>query len=281
MERSQVDSGNGPVGTLTAGCSRLDSRYSYLAHRPVQASVGDRQLGLLVAVHGSDYLNEQMCRFFAALGDETHCVVLAPLFAAATGARTDPDGYKFLRSANAAYDRILLDMVDDASRRFAAESTRFFLFGFSGGAQFAHRFLYLYPERLRAVSIAAPGMVTLLDPAQETWVGTGDLQARTGKELDLEQLRQVPVQLLVGSDDTTPHFGAAGAAAYNRAGANRVERLRTLAANYRSLGIRTQHAEVAGAGHDFEPLAAAAVPFLRAEILHVHTGAGAQKPAPT
>jgi pimeloyl-ACP methyl ester carboxylesterase len=196
--------------------------------------------------------------------------VLAPLFGPATGVRTDPDGYKVLRSPNADYDKILVDMVAEAATRFAAHAERFFLFGFSGGAQFAHRLFYLYPERLHALAVAAPGMVTLIHPTQPLWVGTADLQARMAGDLNPQELRRVHVQLLVGSQDTTPHFGAAGAAAYNFAGPNRVERLRALDANYRLHGIPTQYVEVQGAGHDFEPLAAAAVPFLRAEILRAH-----------
>lgn len=38
--------------------------------------------------------------------------------------------------------------------------------GFSGGGQFAHRFLYLQLERLHAVSTGAPGRITMLD---ENW----------------------------------------------------------------------------------------------------------------
>ena len=48
-------------------------------------------------------------------------------------------------------------------------------FGFSGGAQFAHRFLYIHPGRLRAVSLGAPGLVTMLDETRAWWVGTGGM----------------------------------------------------------------------------------------------------------
>jgi pimeloyl-ACP methyl ester carboxylesterase len=265
----RVDEGNTSKHNLVAGVSRLDSRFTYLAHAPDRAA-RRAPPGLLVAVHGSDYQHEETCRFFAALGDETDCVVLAPLFGPATGARTDPDGYKVLRSPNADYDKVLIDMVAEAATRFGASVERFFLFGFSGGAQFAHRLCYLYPERLHALAVAAPGMVTLIQPAQPLWVGTADLQARMGCDLNIAELRRVRVQLLVGSEDAAPHFGAAGAAAYNFAGPGRLQRVRALAANYRMLGIPTQYVEVQGAGHDFEPLAAAAVPFLRTEILRVH-----------
>jgi poly(3-hydroxybutyrate) depolymerase len=251
--------------TLHSGISRLDGRFSYRAYRPTAVLANKAPL-MLVAIHGSDYLHESMCRYFAPLADEMQCVVLAPLFAPLSGGSPDPNGYKFLRSSYAAYDRILLDMIEDAAARFGAAAQRVFLFGFSGGAQFAHRMFYAYPERLHALGIAAPGMVTLIDPTRDAWVGTQGLDQHVGRGVDVNQLRVIPVQLLVGADDATPHFGEAGAAAYNLAGLNRVERLRTLAANYRAHGIRTTYREIPGVAHTFEPLAAAAVPFLRDEM---------------
>jgi pimeloyl-ACP methyl ester carboxylesterase len=245
----------------------LDPRFSYLAYHPPGAARSADPLQTLVTIHGSDHRHEEMCRFFSGLALETRCLVLAPLLVPGSG-WPDPDGYKFLRSEHAHYDRLVLDMIDEAGPRFGAHMQRFFLFGFSGGAQFAHRFLYIHPQRLHAVGIAAPGMVTLIDSTRDAWVGTRRLRPRVGHELDPQQLPRIPVQLSVGDQDTTPHFGALGAAAYNHAGLNRLERLRTLAANYRANGISVEHRELAGVGHDFEPLAAAAVPFLREQIRH-------------
>lgn len=250
---------------LTAGVSRLDDRFGYLAYVPRDAT---RPLQTLVVIHGSDFKHEAMCRYFAALAEETGCLVLAPLFASSGAINPDPNGFKFLRSSHAEYDRVLLDMVDVVSERVGCARERFFLFGFSGGAQFAHRFLYVHPTRLQAVSIAAPGMVTLIDPSRPVWVGTQGLSAVCGNDLDLLQMKRVTVQLLVGSEDAKPHVGGADQDLYTYAGGNRVERLRTLLINYQSHGIPVVHHEAPGAAHEFEPLAAAAVPFLRRQIAH-------------
>ena len=251
---------------LTAGVSRLDARFGYLAYVPKEQR---RSLQTLVVIHGSDFKHELVCRYFAALAEETGSAVLAPLFAPADGVHPDPNGFKFLRSSHAEYDRVLLDMVAQAGERFGCARERFFLFGFSGGAQFAHRFFYVHPGRLHAISIAAPGMVTLIDPGRPAWVGTRGLRDLCGNDLDLPQVRRVKTQLIVGSRDAQPHVGGAGQELYNYAGANRVERLRTLMVNYKLHGISVAHHEVAGAGHDFEPLAAVAVPFLRRQIAQV------------
>ena len=262
-EQPPSDDAGGALLPLTAGLSRLDGRFGYLAHVPKGAR---RLLQTLVVIHGSDFKHELVCRYFAALAEETGCVVLAPLFAPAAGAHPDPNGFKLLRSSHADYDRVLLDMVDQAAERFGCARERFFLFGFSGGAQFAHRFFYVHPGRLHALSVAAPGMVTLIDPGRPAWVGTRGLGELCGNDLDLPQVQRVKVQLLVGSRDAQPHVGGAGQELYNYAGTNRIERLRTLMVNYKLHGISVGHHEVAGAGHDFEPLAAVAVPFLRRQI---------------
>src|ERR1700744_1059234 len=98
---------NMETGDLVKGVSGLDKRFTYLAHVP-KRSPSTPPPGLLVGVHGSDYLHEETCRYFVELGNETNTVVLAPLFAPVQGAHPDPDGYKILRSGYADYDRVLL-----------------------------------------------------------------------------------------------------------------------------------------------------------------------------
>jgi len=263
VEQPPSDGRGASALPLRAGVSRLDGRFGYLAHVPRDAS---RPLQTLVVIHGSDFEHEAMCRYFAALAEEAGCLVLAPLFAPSGSVNPDPDGFKFLRSRHAEYDRVLLDMVAGVSERFACARERFCLFGFSGGAQFAHRFLYVHPTRLHAVSIAAPGMVTLIDPGRPAWAGTQGLSALCGNDLVLPEVQRVNVQLLVGSEDAQPHVGGAGQELYNHAGRNRVERLRTLRTNYQHHGIPVSHHEVPGAAHELAPLAAAAVPFLHRQL---------------
>lgn len=260
-----------PAADAAPITTRAKDGFSYCLHVPAACRAAPR---LLVVLHGSDWKHESMCRFFARLGDETGTIVLAPLFRHEDGTE-DLDGYKFLRSSRGEYDRLLLSIVDDVQRDFGVADSRFAMFGFSGGAQFAHRFFYVHPERLHALSLAAPGMVTLLDDTLGDWIGTRDLKQQFGHAVDLAALRAVAVQTLVGANDSVPHTGTAGASAYDFAGRHRVERTRRLAQNYEAAGIRVTHREITGVAHDFDKLAEASLPFLRAQLAPSVQKAGA------
>ncbi|MEQ9125779.1 MAG: hypothetical protein RIM80_24800 [Alphaproteobacteria bacterium] len=74
------------------------------------------------------------------------------------------------------------------------------LFGFSGGAQFAHRFAMLYPDRIRSLHLAAAGYYTFLDD-KTAWPrgchGAAGPSIIAGKAHFL----RLPVRLYIGARD--------------------------------------------------------------------------------
>ena len=98
---------------------------------------------------------------------------------------------------------MLLSILDEVKHIWPGiETERVLLVGFSGGAQFVHRFMYLYPERLKAVAVVSPGRTTKL--SEEPWpAGVGDAQAVfDGLVVDADAIRKIGnVQLIVGGDD--------------------------------------------------------------------------------
>jgi poly(3-hydroxybutyrate) depolymerase len=229
---------------------------------------------LLVALHGS--MREDHAGPFLHFVEATGTIVLAPVFPGGLAIAGDLDAYKFLRFEGFACDRLLLAMIAEVAAKYRLEGdgARFAMFGFSGGAQFAHRFLYLYPDRLRAVSLAAPGLVTLLDDRLPWWVGTGGMAEVFGRDpIDRRAIAGVPVQIVVGAADDDPTEITIRAGAHdwmpgiNDAGRTRLDRCAALAASLRNAGLTVRHDLVPGAGHDHLALIPAAVPFLSA-MLH-------------
>lgn len=67
--------------------------------------------------------------------------------------------------------------------------------------KFAHRLLYLWPERIAAVSIGAPGGSTLI--TQKPWpTGTSDTKSLFGTIVDPTRINKAFIQILIGSEDT-------------------------------------------------------------------------------
>jgi poly(3-hydroxybutyrate) depolymerase len=157
--------------------------------------------------------------------------------------------------------------VDEVASRYSIATERFYLHGFSGGAQFAHRFFYLHPDRLAGISIAAPGRITQLDDAQPWWLGTMDFEERFGRPVDLAALRRVPVLMVIGDADVeTWEINNPGERNWmdgtEKTGTTRIERLRTLEQNFRDHGLSVRFETVPGIAHRGSPLLPVVEDFL-------------------
>ena len=224
-----------------------DQRFSYCLYVPAAHRATERPLPLVVLVHGTGRTAERYRTMSRDFAEQHGCIVLAPLFPAGIIDPSDLHGYKRLAYRDIRFDRVLLDMVDEVGQRFRVGTERFLLHGFSGGGQFAHRFAYLHPDRLSALSIGAPGRVTRINPDVPWWLGTADLAERFGVELDLPALRRVPVQMLVGDQDLdTAEIAEPG---LDAGGVTRIERLTALRDNFETHGIPVRFELLPGIAH--------------------------------
>jgi hypothetical protein len=193
---------------------------------------------------------------FSAFGRWHNCIILAPLFPIGVLGDGNRDGFKYLREGDIRYDRVLLAMVEQVGASYGLDFDRFALFGYSGGGHFAHRFLMLHPQRLWAATIGAPGSVTLLDPTRDWWVGTRNVKALFGAEIDMKALASVPVQMVVGAADletweiTHREGGRHWMPDANHAGRTRPERLASLKASFEKAGVAVRFDLVPNMAHD-------------------------------
>lgn len=257
------------LGRTTVVACQADPRFSYCLYVPAALSTAGAwdRASVLVAVHGTERGNQALRDAFAPLAERLGAIVLAPLFPSGIGDPSDRDNYKYIEYQGIRFDLVLLSMLAEVGARYGVPVERVSMFGFSGGAHFVHRFLYLHPECVHAISVCAPGSPTLLDASRDWWVGVRDLEARFGRALDAAALKRVAIHLAVGADDTDTHeiTHAPGSRHWmlgaNDAGVTRVDRLKTLAASLAAGGVAAELEILPGVRHESAPLVAAATAF--------------------
>jgi poly(3-hydroxybutyrate) depolymerase len=233
---------------------RMDPRFSYYLYLPKGFKPENAaHYHLAAVIHGTTRNAEKLKNDFTEFADETGTLILAPLFPAGVIDREDIHNYKFIKFHDIRFDLILLDMIDEVREIFGITEEKFFLHGFSGGGQFSHRMLYIWPERLLAVSAGAPGRSTYLNDTEDWYSGTKNFAEQFGKQLDMGALKKIPVLLLIGGEDTeeVDYSGDASFdASSEKNGSNRLERIRSLCRNYTDHGLNVLFKEIPGIGHE-------------------------------
>jgi pimeloyl-ACP methyl ester carboxylesterase len=147
------------------------------------------------------------------------------------------------------------------------------LFGFSGGAQLAHRFAMLYPRQVSRLHLGAAGWYCLPDTTLSYPAGLREAHARPGaapnfrsaKVAQLGQYLRIPLRVYVGTEDTQRDPAMRSAADLDAVqGPHRLARAATYVARFAAAAARHKiipdvsliHLE--GCGHDFSECAAKA-----------------------
>ena len=165
----------------------------------------------LVAVHGIRRRAEAQAALLAGRAAAQGRPVIAPLF----DRENWPRYQQAVRRGRA--DLALLRLMADLRSEGVWRTRRFDLFGFSGGAQFAHRFAMLHPDAVSRLVTASAGWYTFPDDAvfpyglaprpghRDSWA-----QRLTG---NLDRFLALPIAVCVGSDDNVPDANTRGGAA--------------------------------------------------------------------
>lgn len=256
------------LGSTTSFACQYDQRFSYCLYVPPRfGEETPSNYRLLVAVHGTERKFQRLRDDFAVLAREHDLIVLAPYFPCGIIEPRDRDNYKYLEYRGIRFDLVLTSMIDEVVARYSLAQRRMLMFGFSGGAHFCHRFACLYPELLAAISVCAPGSVTLLDEQADWWVGVRDVRQKFGRSVDYAQLTRIAAHVAVGEQDEetweithhpdSPHW-MEGA---NAAGRTRKDRASTLVRSLREHGVDVLFEELPGAAHKTAPHVEAAIRF--------------------
>ena len=109
-----------------------------------------------------------------------------------------------------------------------ADSSRLYLFGYSGGGQFAHRYAMANPERVAGVVIGAAGWYTMPQNNCSFPHGVAPCRDLPNLRFDSASFLRVPMTVIVGDRDCDRDHGLNKSARVDRLqGRTRIERALT------------------------------------------------------
>lgn len=208
---------------------------------------------VLVVVHGISRNAAEIAMRFATHPAFAQTTIIAPLFTKAGFGQ-----YQQLQASGADQtpaDVALLRLLEALTAEYGIATDRFGLFGFSGGAQMAHRFAMFHPHRVARLCVVSAGWYSL-PRADLRWpYGIGDA---AGEPLVGPEFLDIPTTVIVGNRDTRVDASVRqDALLLEHQGRNRLRRARcytrALAAHAASLGHpgRPQLLTLPGMSHDF------------------------------
>lgn len=153
---------------------------------------------VLVCVHGVSRNALEQIQLLRPFAEQYGFALVAPLFEPGTFRDYQRLGRKRLGPrADLALIRVL-QTIDSTTQ---LNTGKIALFGFSGGAQFAHRFAYAHSQRVSAMVLGAAGWYTMPDPQESYPFGTADARGLSAVRFNLRAATRLPTMVAVGSSD--------------------------------------------------------------------------------
>jgi len=175
---------------------RADPAQEYLLYVPGSGGAG---APVFVSVHGISRNFEEHATLFAPFAEAHGAVLVAPSFTEAGN-----DDYQRLgREGRGGRSDLMLDAIlDEVGTLTGATTQHFYLFGFSGGAQFTHRYALAHPERIARALVGSAGWYMFPDSSVPYPYGLGASAEFPDVHFDPERFLRVPITVFVGGADT-------------------------------------------------------------------------------
>lgn len=239
-------------------------------HLPPQAKM-QQPLRVFLALHGMGNRGDAFSQNLIKIAEQNNWVLIAPTFQYRD--YLDP---KQLMDDDIQLSKRILDTLDVLPQRLNLKLYKqVLIYGYSRGAQLAHRFAYFYPERVKSVAALSAGAYTLptekVSSAKGTQVvpfpyGVGDLQECVGAPINWQALKKISFWVGVGERDNQPLDVARAFDSYG--GRTRVERAQSFKQALQNIGIDVYLMIFPNVSHDTVPeMRVGALQFLRAEEL--------------
>lgn len=172
-----------------------DPRQAYFLYVPRRGGINAK---IFVSVHGISRNADEHARLFAPFAEQHGVVLIAPYFPA--GRFSDYQRLGRTGKSKRA-DLALQKIVDEVATLTGAQAHRLYLFGYSGGAQFAHRYMLAHPERVARVALGAAGWYTFPDANIKYPKGIQASRDLPQVQFDASRFLTIPVCVLVGEHD--------------------------------------------------------------------------------
>lgn len=180
-------------GVVLQRTLQTDDHQKYLLYVPRR---GGDSAKIFVTVHGISRNVTEHARKFSSYAEKFGVVMIAPYFPA----DRFPD-YQRLGLKGKRADKVLNEIVSEVANLTGASTHKLYLFGYSGGAQFVHRYMLAYPERVAKIVLGASGWYTFPNSTLKYPRGIQESQSLPQIQFDPGQFLNIPVCVLVGEKD--------------------------------------------------------------------------------
>ncbi len=187
---------------VRGACSkRRVNAHPQLPYRLHVPPVPHPQGRILVSVHGVSRNAGEHLELLRPYAERSGAFLVAPQFAA----DAYPDYQRLGRKGRGPRaDLALIRLLNDLGRTLSLDTGVVDIFGFSGGAQFAHRFAMAHPQRVRHLVLGAAGWYTMPDRGLSYPYGVADARGLNAVRLDALAAARLATLLLVGEHDNSP-----------------------------------------------------------------------------
>ena len=207
---------------------------------------------LLIALHGMSGQGGAICNGLISFAQQNGVILLAPTFNYSPNWQ-DP---QTIAEEDVALSNTLNLMVSELEPMAHTHlKNRLMFYGFSRGAQLAHRYALLFPEKTLAVAVLSGGSYTLpyrsLDAKGQQPLpfpfGVSDLINYNAKPFNQASFTKVNFQVEVGEGDNDNSQVSRAWDSY--IGKNRLERAQNFYQALRQMGLNAQFVAFPGASH--------------------------------
>ncbi len=172
------------------------TRQHYLLYVPKKSSVANAPI--FVTVHGISRNAREHAKRFAPFAERYGVILVAPVFSQ----DRFPDYQRLGRKDKGERADIALNnIIDEVGRLTGAKTDKLFLFGYSGGAQFVHRYAMVHSDRVAKLVLGAPGWYTFPDPTVKFPRGIAQTKSLPDVTFDPKSFLTIDTCVLVGERD--------------------------------------------------------------------------------